>query len=83
MDRKVCTEKGSRREHAEHYMRLRVEEHIDSCGEVNMTALAEETADAGDLYEDDIEYGIPEWVFELAYDIAQEFEKSANNLTTS
>ena len=35
-------------------------------GEINTTMLAETTSSEYDLYEDHVDYPIPEWVFELA-----------------
>jgi len=43
-------------------------------GEINCTKLAEETANALDLYESDDDCTIPEEVYDLAVDVAQEFE---------
>lgn len=41
-------------------------EYIDDCNEVNYTGLAEGAAQEFDLYEDNEEATIPEWVFDLA-----------------
>jgi hypothetical protein len=41
-------------------------DHLDECGEVDCTGLAETTANVYELYEDDPEATIPEWVFDLA-----------------
>ena len=46
----------------------------DDCGEIDRTLLAENAADALELYADDFDATIPEWVFELAHDIATEVE---------
>ena len=45
-----------------------------NCGEINCTLLAENCADVLNLYIGD-EYTIPEEVFDLAVDVAEEFEK--------
>lgn len=50
------------------WMRFRVEDYVDGCGEVNCTALAEAAADELDIYEDRVEYTIPEFVFEVAFE---------------
>ena len=49
-------------------------EHIDDAGEVELTQLAEDAASALDLYDGD---DIPETVFELAYQVAQKWERMA------
>lgn len=41
-------------------------------GEVNCTKLAEDAAEAGELYLNDTDFDIPEWVFELASVIGRE-----------
>jgi hypothetical protein len=49
------------------WMRNNFREHVDgSCNELNMTTLSESAADNFNLYEDEVDYTIPEWVFELA-----------------
>ena len=48
-------------------MRSNKNHYIDGItGELNYTGLAEDTAGNFDLYEDDIDYKIPEIIFELA-----------------
>ena len=49
-----------KRAHVSNWMR------DEACNFDNPTALAENAADAYMLYEDDVEFVIPEWVFELA-----------------
>lgn len=41
----------------------------DLCGEINCTKMAEDAADNYNLYEDDIDFKIPEWVFELSAEV--------------
>ena len=54
------------------YMRGRTFAHLDrATGEVSATGLAEDTADAFDLWVGD-EADIPDWVFELAAEAAFE-----------
>lgn len=51
------------------YMLANSVDHIDNTtGSVNSTALAEDTTDHFDLYENEVDYAIPEWVYELALD---------------
>lgn len=69
MTRPVCTETGSHVRRARKFMFLRVDDYRDGCGEINCTGLAEETAHYLDLYENYSD--IPEWVFELAFDVAE------------
>ena len=51
------------REHARH--------HVDLCGELNLTGLAENAADEFEVYGADPDATIPEWVFDMASDVAQ------------
>ena len=48
-------------------------EYIDDAGEVELTQLAEDAASLFDLYDDNDD--IPEEVFELAFQVAQTWEK--------
>lgn len=41
-------------------------------GEINCTKLAENCADALNLYIDEIDYQIPEYVFDIAFDVSEE-----------
>jgi hypothetical protein len=41
-------------------------DYIDSCNETDHTGLAEAAAEEFDLYENDSEATIPEWIFDLA-----------------
>lgn len=50
----------------------------DDCGEVNCTKLAENMAEAHDLYEDNVDYEIPEHVFEQAFIASERFLKDKN-----
>lgn len=47
----------------------------DDCGEVNCTRLAENAAQAMDLYLDDPDFTIPSEVFDAAVMVAEKFEK--------
>jgi hypothetical protein len=58
------------------WMRSNTDEHLD-CGEVNLTGLAENAAHEFDVYEEDSEATIPEWVFEMAVDVAIIYEEQA------
>lgn len=51
------------REHAGH--------HVDSCGELDLTGLAETAADEFEVYDADPDATIPEWVFDMASDVSQ------------
>lgn len=48
------------------WMRMHSLEHLDPCGEVNNTELAEAAAVEFNLHEDDADATIPEWVFDCA-----------------
>ncbi len=48
----------------------------EDCGELNTTALTEETADELNLYEDDEDYKIPEDIFEIAHNVEQFLEEA-------
>ena len=37
--------------------------------DINTTRLAEDAADQYDIYDDDVEFTIPEWVYELAVEV--------------
>ncbi len=50
-------------------MRALAPSHIDECGELNCTALAEEVAATMDIYENS-DYGIHDDIFELATEFA-------------
>lgn len=52
-------------------------ESYDDCGEVNCTKLAEDCAEALNLYEDDVDFEIPEVVFDAAVDVSRSFEKKS------
>lgn len=47
----------------------------DDCGDVNYTLLAENMADKFDLYEDNVDYVIPEWVFDIAVNAGEKYKK--------
>lgn len=65
------------RKQVAHWMRLRVDDYVDGCGEVNCTKLAEDAADALDIYEDRVEYAIPEFVFEVAFETSEWLKKQS------
>lgn len=50
----------------------------DDCGEINCTMLAENCADAFDIYVGP-EEDIPEWVFDLSVDISAKFQNGDND----
>lgn len=52
-------------------MRLHLEEYRDKCGDINCTKLAEDACDSFNLYEDDDDATIPEWIFDCAVDVAE------------
>lgn len=54
-------------------LQLSLDTYLD-CGEVNTTILGEHAAQALELYEDDAEATIPEWVFELSHDVSTWWE---------
>jgi hypothetical protein len=67
---------AEQRKQAETWMREVLSDDYDhddllDCGEVNRTRLAEECADALDLALDDADATIPEWVFDLAHEVAE------------
>lgn len=51
---------------ARKWMIREVAQHIDDCGEVNYTSLAEACADDRNIYVDSIDYEIPDELFVLA-----------------
>ena len=60
---------------ARRYMQSNIEDNLDTLtGEVNATYLAEDAAMHFNLYENDAAATIPEWLFELAYDISAAYE---------
>lgn len=53
------------------WMKHNYSHHVDHMtGEINCTSLAEEAAHFHDLYEDHVDWNIPEEVFEWSYDVA-------------
>jgi len=57
------------------WMRNAAPNYVDRMtGEVNATGLAESAANNFNLYENRTDYPIPEWVFDLAAEVAIEFE---------
>ena len=53
------------------YMRREIGDHIDITGEANTTAMAEDAADEFSLYGPTVDCEIPEWVYDLAVDVAE------------
>lgn len=43
-------------------------------GEINTTKLAENCADCLNLYIDEIDYEIPEEIFDLAFDVSEQYK---------
>ena len=59
------------------YMLDNFEDNTDDVtGEIDCTFLAEDAAMHFDLYDYDANGDIPEWVFELAFDVAQEIKEN-------
>lgn len=52
-------------------------DYVDSCGEVNATLLAERCAEQFNLYEDEIDYNIPELIFDIAAETSIAYERSS------
>ena len=63
-----------RKSDVEYLMQRSVSDYLDECGEVNATGLAEMAAAWFYIYEDSTEFKIPVWVFDLAAEVALEFE---------
>jgi hypothetical protein len=55
-------------------MLYNIEDHLD-CGEVNSTKLAENACQEFELYENDNDATIPEWLFELSVKVAEYHDK--------
>lgn len=49
-------------------------QYVDLCNEVNCTRLAEDAAEEYNLYVDEVDFEIPEWVFDLASDTGTKYE---------
>ena len=57
------------------WMKQNYDHHIDHMtGEINSTSLAEEAADMHDLYEDHVDWNIPEEVFEWSQEVASSID---------
>jgi len=56
------------------WMKKNIEDYIDECGEVDCTSLAENCADNFYIYEDEIDFKIPDEIFDLAVEASQWFE---------
>ena len=59
------------------WMNREREHYIDMCGENNCTGLAEDAADALDIYEADGST-IPEWVFDLSFEVLTAWNPQGN-----
>lgn len=54
-----------------------IQDNIDDVtGEIDCTFLVEDAAMHFDLYDYDANGDIPEWVFELAFDVSEEMENA-------
>jgi len=53
------------------WMREHAVRHVDSCGELDLTGLAETAAEEFEVYLPDPDATIPEWVFEMATTVAE------------
>lgn len=54
------------------YMKANVGDHVDhTCDVVNCTSLAEASADALTLYDSGPDFPIPNWVYDLAVEVAE------------
>lgn len=60
-----------KRSFVKYWMRESIDAYVSCCDEVNLTQLAEDAAQEFDLYEDDSDATIPEWVFELSSEVAE------------
>ena len=58
---------------AKSFMVKNLEEYIDQCNEIDCTKLAEDAANEFNIYEDEINYEIPEWVFDLAVEVGEKY----------
>lgn len=56
------------------WMIVNIDNFIDECNEVDCTSMAENAAEEFDLYEDDVDYTIPEFVFDLAVNVSERWE---------
>ncbi len=64
---------ATQRANVRRYLSANTSEHVDpKTGEVNLTLLAESAAQRFDLYEDDADATIPEWVFDMAVEVAEQ-----------
>lgn len=57
------------------WLRFEIQDHSstvhDMSAEGNFTAIGELVAEECDVYEDRVEYEVPEWVFEVVYEIME------------
>jgi len=58
------------------YMFNNIEDNFDGLGEVNTTRLAEDAAQASNLYANDADATIPEDVYEWAAEVAERYERA-------
>lgn len=61
------------------WMKRVIGEYIDMYDAVDCTKLAEDAADEFNLYEDDDDATIPEWVFEIASELSTEYANSVED----
>lgn len=57
------------------WMIANLDRYVDNCNEIDLTRLAEDAAEEFHLYDDDVNFSIPECVFDLAVTVVEELEQ--------
>ncbi len=65
---------GNQKRKVKGYMFLNIQDHLDHNGELNCTQLAEYAASDLEYYLND-DLDIPEWIFDLAVDVEEQWRK--------
>jgi hypothetical protein len=67
---------NERKTRMKRWMQRNVSTFVDRCNEVNCTGMAEEAAQVFETFENRVDWTIPEWVFDMAVDVANWFKGS-------
>ena len=69
------TEEQAAKEWLLYEFRYNKKEYLDECNELNYTKIAEDCANSLNIYENEVDYKIPDWLFSMVIDVAEKFEQ--------